>query len=283
MVATPNIRVSQSDVVGVNESGQDIQVSQADILSVYNFPTEFLQASGADVSYVSKTLENIQVSHADVVAVVRGRVDDPSIRAWTFTLDGHDFYVLRLGNEETLVYDLTSQQWSVWGSDVFNYWWTYTGANWFGGNTFASVYGSNVIVGSDSNGSLYFLDPLKSKDDSPVDGRDEFSFTRQVTGQLPVRGYNNVRVYEVQLLGSVSQLGTDFDTDIELLYSDDRGDSYVSAGVITTSPQDYDIRASWRSLGSMNSPGRLFRIQDTGALQRVDTITANTSLKPNGA
>ena len=278
MAATPSIEVSQGDVLSVNDSASNIQVSQSDVLSVFNVPAVSIEASSADVSYVSKNLDMIEVSQADILAIIKGRVDDPAVRAWTFTLDGHDFYVLRLGNTETLVYDVTSQQWSVWGSNDLISWFVYTGSNWVGGNTFAAEFGSNIVVGSDANGSIYILDPSKAKDDSPVAGREPSSFTRQVTAQMPVRGYNAVRVFEVQLLGSVNELEDSFDTDIELLYSDDRGQSYISAGIITTVPDDYDVRASWRSLGSFDAPGRLFRIEDTGALQRIDSLSANTSM-----
>jgi hypothetical protein len=274
MTATPSIRVSQGDVNVVSSSAGDIQVSQADTTAVYNFPAEEIHASQADIELAYQGASKMQVSQVDVIAVVRGRTDDPSIRAWTYTLDGHDFYVLRLGNDETLVYDVASEQWSIYTTGNFSYWSVYTGANWVGGNNFAKVYGSNVIVGSDSNGALFFLDPTKPEDDSLV-GNYVIPFLRRVTGQLVSRGYNYNPLYEVQLLGSLNQENLALNLDVELLYSDDRGDSYVSAGKITTVPNDYTVRGSWRSLGSFTSPGRLIRIEDYGALARIDSITVN--------
>ena len=94
------------------------------------------------------------------------------------------------------------------------------------------------------------------------------------------RGYDSTRVFEVQLLGSLGQTDGISDLEVELLYSDDRGDSYVSAGAITTQDDNYDIRASWRSLGSFRSPGRLFRIEDDGALKRIDSLTVSTNNDP---
>lgn len=277
MAATPSIEVSQGDVVSVSGSTSDLQISQADALAIYNFPSEEVHVSQADTVYISKNLLNVQVSQADVVAVIRGRVDDPAVRAWTYTLDGHDFYVLRLGNDETLVYDMASQQWSIYVTGNETYWSVYTGGNWVGGNGFAQTFGSNVIIGSDANGCLWFLDPRKPDDDGATVGRPSVPFRRRVTGQLISRGYEAIRVFEVQVLGSLNQLSTNADPDVELLYSDDRGTSYVSAGVITTVDDNFDIRGSWRSLGSFRSPGRLLRVEDSGALTRIDSFTVNMS------
>jgi hypothetical protein len=189
---------------------------------------------------------------------------------------------LRLGNAETLIYDFATEQWSVWSTAEEVYWSVYTGTNWVGGNTYTSSYGSNIIVGSDSNGSLFFLDPNKPSDDAVIDEREPAPFVRRVTGQIPIRGYDYARVFEVQLLGSIGQLDADATTGFELLYSDDRGDTYTSAGTVETVDGDYTIRGSWRSLGSFTSPGRLFRIEDTGALKRIDSLTVSTNLNAKG-
>jgi hypothetical protein len=283
MTATPSIQVSQGDVNVISSAAGNIQISQADTTAVYNFPAEEIQTSQVDVQVSYQGASKMQVSQVDVIAIVKGRVDDPSVRAWTYTLDGHDFYVLRLGNDETLVYDVASEQWSVYTTSDFSYWSVYTGANWVGGNNFAETYGSNVIVGSDSNGVLFFLDPTKPEDDPLVEDRDIVPFLRRITGQLISRGYNYNPLYEVQLLGSLNQENLALNLDVELFYSDDRGDSYVSAGKITTVPNDYTVRGSWRSLGSFTSPGRLIRIEDRGALARIDSITVNLGEAEGGA
>jgi hypothetical protein len=282
MAATPSIQVSQGDVNVISSATGNIQISQADTAAVYNFPAEEIQTSQVDVQVSYQGASKMQVSQVDVIAIVKGRVDDPSIRAWTYTLDGHDFYVLRLGNDETLVYDVATEQWSVYTTGNSAYWSVYTGTNWIGGNNFAKDYGSNVIVGSDSNGALFFLDPTKPEDDS-LAGNYIVPFLRRITGQLISRGYNYNPLYEVQLLGSLNQESLALDLDVELLYSDDRGDSYVSAGTITTVPNDYTVRGSWRSLGSFTSPGRLIRIEDHGALARIDSLTVNLGEAEDGA
>ena len=66
------------------------------------------------------------------------------------------------------------------------------------------------------------------------------------------------------------------ETTITLEYSDDAGNTYVSAGDVTVTEGEYKSDVSWLSLGQMNAPGRLFRVKDYGALSRIDDIQINT-------
>jgi hypothetical protein len=282
MALTPEVRASGLDaqVVSASDSA-DVQAAEFSLTTIFNVPSDEVNSSGLDVIYVTgNTLDNnVEVSFLDVVAIVRGKIDDPSVRAWTFTLDGHDFYVLRLGDTETLVFDVSTEQWHVWGSGIRNNWLVSRGANWVGGNKFMPTYGSNVVVGSDLNGSLYFLDPEYDRDDSVFTGNDPTPFRREITVQIPLRGYDRASVYEMQLLGSQGDLDDPDLRDIELRYSDDRGRTFVSAGVVSIPDQDFDARATWRSLGSFQAPGRVVTIRDTGALRRIDSITMNSDIE----
>ena len=271
-----DILVSQGDVGVVADTSPDIQMSQADVLAIYRLPAKNVQASQADVSVIVRPDTRTVVSQFDIIAIVKGQVFDPAVRAWTFSLDGHDFYVLRLGNTETLVFDLTTEQWYVWGTAEANLWSAFTGINWFGGNNFASVFGSNVLVGSDSNGAIFFLDPNNDLDSSAANGRDAVPFRRRITAQIPVRGYDNFSIYEVQLIGSTGNLTDETLTSMSLLYSDDRGETYVDAGTVDINQNDFEGRATWRSLGSFRSPGRLLRVEDFGSLRRIDSFTMNS-------
>jgi hypothetical protein len=191
-------------------------------------------------------------------------------------LDGHDFYVLRLGNDGTLVYDVASEQWCVWGSDESQLWRAYNGTNWIEADNQASVFGSNVIVGDDGNGSLYFLNPLSDTDDDAVEGPViQRPYKRIVQGQITTKGYSSKRVYDVVLEGSIGSATDANLVTVNLSFSDDRGNTYTDAGDITLTPDDYSVRAHWRSLGSMNMPGRLFRVTDRGSLRRIDYLDSN--------
>jgi hypothetical protein len=245
-------------------------VSQGQVLAIAAFPTPRMDTSQAGVLTALGANLTTDVSQGQVVFAALGRVYDPSVRAWTFTLDGHDFYVLRLGNQKTLVYDTASGAWYVWGSGTDDLWRAYNGCNWLAGDKFAAGYGSNVVVGDDGNGSLYFLNPDQDTDDDAIFSGVKRSFERIVQGFLTTKGYDAVPCYAVELQGSVGDLNDALDTSIKLEISDDRAATYVDCG--TVSPTATSDRVSWRSLGSMFNPGRLFKITDYGALRRIDSL-----------
>jgi hypothetical protein len=205
-----------------------------------------------------------------VMAVVGGDIDDPVIRAWTYTLDGHDHYVLRLGETETISYDTHSEQWSVLGSETRDSWDVSTGTNWIGGNTFAAAYGSNIVVGDPVVGALYFLSPEYPYDeDSTGTAR---TFERIAQGFVQVVGRDKKRCNGVQVTGSLGKLPDTSLAEIELFTSDDAGETYDSQGTLTIPLSDINMRADWLSLGSMDYPGRLFKLVDSGSIVRLDSL-----------
>jgi hypothetical protein len=277
MVAAVTIESSQDYVTSVDKSiAPEVRVPQAFVAALAQYPADFIDNSEAMVTVIGTGNEFVDMSQAYVTALVRGSVSDPKVRAWTFTLDGHDFYILRLGNDETLVYDLSSEQWYTWGSESNALWGAYTGINWTGGSRFSAVAGSNVTIGSDANGTIWFLNPDSDMDEGLFDETDPVPFLRRVTGQVMSKGYGRQKVNQVQLLGSIGSLSNSTLNTVTLSYSDDRGNSYVAAGTITIGDTDYAARANWRSLGSFTQPGRLFRVEDYGALRRVDSLTMET-------
>lgn len=259
----------------------DIQATQSVVLAAVSIPSVATRGTQALVeAAVDSNGGVLQTTQALVLAAVIGRVSDPNLRVWTATLDGHDLVFFRLGDYETLVYDTHSEQWYNWGSGDSPLWRVYNGTNWDGGTHFGQSYGSNIVVGDDANGSLYFLDPNQETDDDVLDGAvTPREFLRQVTGQVLLKGYDRARCFQVQLLGSVGDIENTSLTDVTLEYSDDRGMNYVSAGTVTVPADDFDARVAWRSLGSFRSPGRLFRISDYGALARIDTLDMMTDLE----
>ena len=199
------------------------------------------------------------------------------VLTWTFTLDDHDFLVISL-LDSTLVYDFHSNEWYTWGSGLEDEkWQAALGTNWgtnlgalmpgLGGNT-----QSNVVCGDGANGALYFLDPVLNEDDSSL-GVPGQAFSRTITGQLVLRGHDYVPCPGVELTGSTGETtGALADGTVTLDISDDRGHTYVNAGTLTPTPGVYDVQLAWRSLGSFTGPGRLFRVTDYGALNRIDGL-----------
>lgn len=274
MALTPTISVSQGgSLIAARAVTADVKLTMAGALSVYNFPAERLDISQAGtVVTTSRFSTNLRISQAGALVVARGRIDSPKIRVWPFTLDEHDYYVVRLGAiNTTLVYDTFSRQWYVWGSNDGNLWRAYTGTNWLSGRRFAPEH-SSVIVGDDGNGALYFLSPDDDNDDDALEGEAlPRPFTRTVTAQMFVDpGYSRAPCFGVQLFGSIGS-GEDILT-VKLEASDDRGHSYTDLGEVTINNAEYNERVHWRSLGSMRAPGRLFKVTDTGALKRIDSL-----------
>jgi hypothetical protein len=251
----------------------DIRATQANVYAAGSFPAIEMRATQAVVQAATDfSGGEVQAAQAYVLVAARGRVADPRVRAWTFTLDGHDYYVLKLGNIETLVFDEHSQEWYSWGSGDGAIWRAYHGTNWVGGRKFAQEFGSNVVVGDDGNGALYFLNTELVDDDDALYGVDvPRPFTREATGQIFLEmGYSSTPCYGVQLFGSIGQ--SDSDLTVTLSVSDDRGITFRDVETKTLVATDYNARVNWQSLGSMRAPGRLFRITDTGALIRIDSL-----------
>ena len=275
----PPLQVSQSYITAVgNLPSASVQNALSHIEVITEAPAgETRQSQGYVTTLTGGASLPVQNSQSYITVIGCGRQDDPKIRVWTYTQDGHDFYIIRLGEEETLVYDTYSEQWYTWGSGTSNLWKAVTGINWLGADFWGANYGSNVVVGDHTNGSLYFLDPDESKDDHTTDEAIQNTFERQFQGQVVKRGYDRERCYSVMLEGSTGEQNYGDFTGIQLEYSDDQGNSYVDAGTVTVNQEEYDTRVFWRSLGSFPSPGRLFRFTDDGDFARIDFITMDRS------
>jgi hypothetical protein len=297
MVATPFTRATSGVVLAAVTGGENRVTSFMGLVAV-NFPTaslrtseapalvaakgiEAIRTSGMTALAAVKGIEAVRTSNAAVLVAARGRIQNPRVRAWTFTLDGHDFYVLRLGNSKTLVYDVYSEQWMDW--DAFNevYWPVNIGINWSGGvglvDPDGDPWGSNVVVGDDTLGLLWFLNPEQQWDESydgPLDPEQSRFFERVTMGQVAIRGRENLPCYAVWLttdMGSPAYIGA----GVKLEISDDAGHTFDDMGTVTVELDAQAPQLSWESLGQIEAPGRLFRITDDGAVFRIDGMEMN--------
>lgn len=195
-------------------------------------------------------------------------IDDPTIKSWGFTLDGHDFYLIRLGHEgKTLVYDVSTGQWAWWCTDGRSSFRVQEGKNWVSSGGLAGAYGSNIIAGDDTTGDLWVLDP-----DSFLD--DELPFTREATAQMITEGRKPLQIYSVYLTSSIGDPDVE-DNIVTLSYSDDLGHTYITADAPQVSISEYDQEFAWRSLGQATAPGRLFKLRDTGSFARINVLHVN--------
>lgn len=195
------------------------------------------------------------------------------LRAWGFSLDGHDFYVLTISDRETAVCDLVTGQWAMWNGNGAAIWRALHSANWIGiGGDVLTDYGSrsNVVVGDNAAGVLWFLDPALAYDQ----GTDltETPFDRIVTGGAPMRMRDTVRCNEVYLTAQKGVEGLSAnDPTLTLETSDDAGQTWVDQGTIDVVAGDYSQEFVWRSLGLIGAPGRLFRLTDN-CIARIDGL-----------
>lgn len=267
-------RLSQLDVMLVAQVvAEEARASELDVMLLGAFPSEEGRVSEVDAMLPLETGMNAEVSQLQALVVGRGRVANPSLKVWQFPLDSHNFYVLNLGDIETLVFDKLTKKWSVWGSGQGPRWRLSCGVSWLGAGANASVLGSSIVAGDDTYGVLYFLDPKYPFEDDPITGTEGAApFYRAAQGQIPARGNAPIDCYSVRLTGSFGDVYVESLTAVTLSYSDDAGRNYVNAGTLDITVDDYAARAEWRSLGMVRSPGRLFLIEDDGALARIDGL-----------
>lgn len=276
MVAAVGARDSQLFVRSIDVPEPTAQLSQFFVRSVYNYPSEAGQISQLFTRSVDVPEPPARVSQLFVRAIVRGHTENPRIRVWTFTLDGHDFYVLRLGDILTFVYDVYSEQWVDWQDFAHAYWRPSIGTVWNGASALAQSFGSSVVAGDDTWGLLWFLDPNQPYDEHPdyTAPDQEVYFERITMGQVPMRGRENLPCYAAWLTTDMGDPAYD-GAGVRLEMSDDAGVTFDDMGYVTITAGANYPELSWYSLGQIEAPGRLFKITDDGAITRIDGLEMN--------
>lgn len=245
------------------------ELPQARVFAEINFPAEFAQASQARAIATVKFRPRAQVAQGRVFAEGRGRIDNRRLRVWGFPLDGHDIFVLRLGEDMTLIYDLTTGQWADWSGHDLPFWRAHIGQAWtgMGAALLAEGHTTNVVAGDDNWGLLWTLAPEEGADQSPRADRPPVPYERVVMGGVPAQMRDRVPcngVYLTLSLGNPPLVGT----SVTLRTSDDLGKTWADHGAITVEAGNYDQEFAWRSLGLIKHPGRIFSIEDNG-VQRI--------------
>lgn len=273
MAVTPEIDLSQGKSLSVvSGTTTEIRLPQGKTLAAYGFPTEEMRISEGKGLITVNASKEMQVSQGTVLAVAAGRVKNFTLRAWTFTQDGHDFYVLHLGEDGTLVYDCLTQQWMTWESEHRDVllWKAATGTPWNSVQNYAG--NSDAICIDDTTGMMYWINSAQAWDDT--NGIDpsltQEDFQRVLTGGIPARGRGNTSCNYVFLTGS---LGNPYSgSQVLLQTSDDLGKTWTENGYITIDPDNWTQDVTWSSLGSFGTPGRIFEVIDNGAFERIDSL-----------
>jgi len=249
--------VSQYATLGALASDAGSEVGQIVLLDAYGpmatkdmdvTQLAFLAAISAGANNVSTDVSAMSI----LAAYGTGEPFTQRQASWTFTLDGHKFYVIPLGPEGDWAYDVTTEGWCQLQTDGFN------GLNF----THGVMWGLRIMGGDLLYPYLYELDPNQALDE------DWRPITHIVTGGVPLRGRYNVGVSNFTVTASVNTVQS-VGENITLNFSDDNGNTW--------SP-DFDIALTgvgsqkliWNSLGSFSSPGRVFKITDTAGPMRID-------------
>lgn len=217
-----------------------------------------LATSGADVSHFTPIVARAGIVATEVsqlpvlIAYGTGEPFDSRQQSWTFTLDGHKFFVLPLGPEGDWAYDVTTQSWCQLQTEGFD------GLNF----TKGVMWGPRIIGGDALFPYLYELDPNAREDEGWRD------IKHVVTGGVPLRGRYNVGVSNFTITASVATLDS-VGQDMTLNFSDDNGNTWSPDFSITLNGTGSQ-RLIWNSLGSFSAPGRIFKITDTAGPVRID-------------
>lgn len=177
-------------------------------------------------------------------------------RAWAFTLDGHPFYVLDLGDEGTFLYDQDTRQWCQWQTSGYTGWNVRNGTRW--------SEPERIVGGDTTSGIVWELDPDLFTDEGFRD------ITHVSTAGVLTRERVYHAVEAVRLAGSMGNNTNDTASSVTLEFSDDGGQTYPYSATVTIGQGDFSGVVEWRSLGSFRTPGRVFRVTDVGGLLRID-------------
>lgn len=179
-------------------------------------------------------------------------------RAWSFVLDGHTFYVLDLGKQGTFVCDTsTGNQWAQFITTGYLNWNFANGCMW----------GQRIVAGDLLTTDVWEMNPSSLLDNGAA------TITHVVTGGVVTRNriYHSVDV--LSLACSVGQSQTANGT-VLLSFSDDQGKTWTDMDTKTLTQGDFSGEIAWQSLGSFESPGRIFKITDSGGFLRIDGVDA---------
>lgn len=180
-------------------------------------------------------------------------------RAWSFTLDGHVFYVLDLGQEGTFLWDKTTGQWAQFITFGYTAWNFANGCMW----------GQRIVAGDQTTTDVWEMLPATSLFDN---GATEI--VHVVSGGVATRNRIYHSVESFTLAASVAGLLDPNGASVTLAFSDDQGKTWTQMDTVTlTGATNQEV--AWLSLGAFCNPGRIFKITDCGAFLRIDGADAS--------
>lgn len=249
-------------LTAVEVPADETRTGQGAALVAQNFPTPEIRNTFLEPRVVATPDVDVRTTQNVLLVAIKRGGGSRMLRAWTFTQDDHDFYVLHLGDDRTLVLDMMTNQWSTWKSRARNIWRANIGIRWDLDN----------VAGDDIYGILWNIN-ADARDDDAITGEvaDRTPIQTIVRGMFPQRLHNALSCYHAELTLSQGE-PVAAGVGVTLRTSDDSGRSWLDHGEILTdvSGEMYDL--SWFGLGLITAPGKIFEIIDTGYARRIDAL-----------
>ncbi len=259
MAIEDKIRVSIQDVLAVsNGSAGTLRVSalNAIVIGGQTAPYIFVHDTNTVVVGTDEgkaTVLRVHDQHVIVIGALGVFPESPlAVNVFPYDLDGHVMYGLHIRGRGTFVYDDMTGQWTEWKTADFPFWNAQYHVKW-NDEYYASTMFEN---------QLNRIDPDSVLDDSFR--TNDFISTGRLESQE--RGY--VSNPEAQIFGSIGLRGG----EVNLRYSDDEGVNWSDYLTVDMSPGVRNANVLFYDLGSVTAPGRIFQIQDNGALRRIQSL-----------
>lgn len=250
--------VSQAlaQVVAASRTGDNVVDAPQALMQVVasSYPSIYVDLPQVFIQEVDRRPAHTEVAQAFVQCVVQENTAYIfRSRAWGFTWDGHPLYALTLGTEGTWIYDQSTDQWSQFMTAGSVTWQMENGVTW----------NDEIYAGELEQPNVWRFDYVTGMDQGSL------PITGVVTGGIPIRGRASVPCHFVHMYGAPGlpiAPGT-----ITLRISDDQGRTWFTVDpVIDIASADWTQPVTWRSLGNMRAPGRVFEIVDVGGTVRID-------------
>jgi hypothetical protein len=202
-------------------------------------------------------------THAVETSLVGYDVSDA--RAWTFQLEGHEFYVISFPQIDlTWAYDLTTQQWFKW------LWWDAPNATYKRHRAQCGMaFANKNLVGDYENGKIYSLDL-----DTFTDAGNPIRRLRRAPHMTTDLQRQYFEEFQIQFQPGVGlSIGQGNDPQAMLRWSNDGGSTWSNEHWVTIGKiGKYLNRAIWRRLGW--SRDRIFEVAISDPIKAV-VISAN--------
>lgn len=262
-------RVSQLIALATRATSGRVRESTAGGYLVVSPPEAFAGRAGALAAEVPYAVTTPIPRESTVAGYVVYSTAIPAANrslAWTFTLDGHVFYCLDLGEQGTFVYDQTTQEWAEFQTQGNASWNMHNGTMW-------NNQGVPRVVAGDANGSnVWELDPTALFDEGFRD------IEHACSGGIVLRSRVFIAMASLRVACSSGILDdTTGAALMQLNYSDDGGQTYqgpFTVNLQTGSSPDGQQDVKFDSLGSFMAPGRVIQISDVGGVVRIDGVDA---------